>query len=414
MKNKINKFIDVPPRFDDLSFNKQRFLKHWKKIQKYLVILLIILLFISVYYYFFIKSNKLYDYHHYESYANTLLIKRTFQEGNFNELAFYIKYSLAHKLIYFQSLPFMFLFGESQFIHTYSRFLFNITLYIFLFYSLTKLMKAKKALILTLFLFSSYFSIESLASPYVDLTFFLSNSLLFIYTNLFIKNYKKHGFGLFISLILVFFSKSSALSFIPIYSFFILIYIFIKRKNVFFSSTKFICLIILSFIILFGIGYLFSPKSLSFDISRITARTIEGQKGMNLLNTIINSFVIMANKGIKINLFFLNKFRFMWYSIIAYLSQFYFIKKKKWFWLYLFMISELYLIFLFNILGVGGEFRYALQFYFIYLFAFFEIIFDSLSKLKVSFKSLINAYFSLLSTFTLIDLRYALIVDSTK
>ncbi|MBT3407589.1 hypothetical protein HN789_00750 [archaeon] len=389
---------ESPPSYDLINQKKRIRKKEWIVLKKYFLLLFIIFMFLSIFYFIFMSNNKLYDYHHYEQYANTLLILKALKQMKFEKFVLFIKFSLSNKIMFLQSIPFMLIFGESQLSYTYSRFLFNLFLYGILFYSLTKIMKRKKAFILTLFLCFSYFSIETLASSYIDLTFFLSSSIFFIYTYLFSKNYKTYNLELFISTVLVFFSKSTAIAFIPFFTFFMILYFIQRRETPIKFSVRFICIIVLSFFVLFAVGYFFSIDGLSHDIASTTQWTLKTNNKKGIINLVSNSILVMISKDIKPNIFFIEKFRFGWLVFITYISQIYFIKKRKFFWIYLFIISEFFLILLYNFLGMKLSYRFPMQFYLIYLLPIFEILYSLIKKIKIPFS--ITVLFCLMLLFS--------------
>jgi len=235
-----------------------------------------------------------------------------------------------------------------------------------------KIYEPKESFQLILFMMASYFSLELFASFYVDLTYFIMCAIFFASLYLFNNKPKENTWSLALIIFFMFISKNTSYILIPITSFFMIIYFFIQKKERITYIWSFIKSVISGFT-----AYLILILRFNFheDLIRGTGTFIsDNPKLGTILSRIFHYFI---QKKIDYNFYFLQKFHSLIYIIILYVSVTYLIlKKKNVFWILLFVISEFFFIFFYNIKGHHYDLRYFLLFYPVYLIIIFESLKD--------------------------------------
>jgi len=363
--------------------------KH-KDFTTYLILLILILSLVALVYFFLIDDVRLHNMSQYDYYGRTVMLTKTLKEGNMNLFLPIFRDYIGNEIIFFRSFPLMLFFGNSYFVYSFSNIIFNLGLMLFLYIVLNKIMLPQRAFFITLVLLFSHFFLELLFSPYADLNFFILSSIFFVYLSHLHKKPKEKHFTLIFIVFLMFLSRNISYLLIPLISFFYIMFTFIsnfkKRKYL----LKYIFLICLGFLIFFGLIFSFNPNYLAKDLSIQTDQILKTGLFSKLVKVVSTSVSAIKNNGILINNFIFAKFYFpesfnstMIFLGCIYLSQFYFLfKKKRRFWFILFIATELISLIYYNIINLGLDIRLHLPFYFIYLFPIIDMIYDLISKHK--------------------------------
>jgi len=371
-----------------------------KAFKKYFIILVFLGLLFSILYYFYLREfNHFYNVSYFDYYTKSVVITNLITQFNIKEIPLYY-YGPANRVIFFRSLPFMLLFGSSQFVFVYSNFFFNYGLLLFLYYSLTKIFEPKKAFLFILFIMSNYFFLELMASSYVDLSYFFVCSIFFIYLYLFYKNPTKIFSNLVVIIFLLFFIKNTSYLLVPFFLFFMILLLFFMNKTKY--IFRFILILVIGFSLYFSILLRFSLDNLLMYDLISTLGHLHGSFG-NQINTTFfqNFFSAIYTRGILENFFPLYKFENYFTIFFIYLSLIYlFLSKKNFFFIFLFFVSELFLFFVFNLVGFPYYIRMFLPFYFLYLFLLFEglLLFITSITTKKKFLIMLLLIFFLFST----------------
>jgi hypothetical protein len=397
------------PAFRTQGFKTQ---ENHREVKPYFIILFLIGLVMSFFYYFYLKYYEgLYFVHYYEYYTRAVVITDCLTKLDFLSAFGYYFNSYVDKILIFRSVPFFLLFGPSQFLFFYSNVFFNFFLFLILFHSLLKIMQPEKAFYLTLFILSQYFFIELLASFYVDLSFFLICSIFFIYLSAFDKDPEKYNIRLAFIIFFIFLIKNVSYLLLAILGVLFIIYFFIAKRKKVSHVLRFSIILVTGFLIYYAIALKCSNERLITDL-HASLPTIGLAESPTLISAISKIFKSFATMMIK-NHYFLNKFPFLRLNFIIYpVVIFVTYKKREAFWIFLFFVSEIFLIFFYNSADVHHhDYRYFLPVYFIYIYFAYEFIL--IVSNKFFSKSFVNVF--LLLSFSLLFLTsFIRLMDSSK
>jgi hypothetical protein len=195
---------------------------------------------------------------------------------------------------------------------------------------------------------------------------------------------------------------------VPVLGVLFVIYFLLTKDRGFIYALRFLSIL--------GVGFLFYYTFvLGFDY-RIFISDIHGGTGAfvpmephglaQIINRVIDYICI---KGLSQNFYLLKKFPFTWLNLLIYpVVIFVYYKKRNLFWLILFLISDVFFFFLYNIKGHYHEYRYFLLFYLVYFYFIYEfviIVFNNSLKINYfnKFLIIIIALFFSTGLFRLMD-----------
>jgi len=364
------------PAFRTDSLRTQESHSH---VKSYFITLFLIGSAVSLFYYFYLKyCGGFYFVHYYEYYTRAVVITDSLMKLDFLSAVRYGLGSYVDKIMILRSIPFLLLFGPSQFVFFYSNVFFNLFLLLILFHSLLKIMQPEKAFYLTLFILSQYFFTELLASFYVDLSFFLLCSIFFIYLSLFDKNPEKYNIRLMFIVFLLFLIKNVSYPLVPIVSILFIIYFFISKNKRMSYVLRFSIIVTAGFLIYYIVALRGSNQRLIEELRGSSMVSFNGSE--NLITTLRNIFRSFGFP--KNNFSVINKFPFFWFNLIIYqVVIFIAYKKRDAFWIFLFFVSEFFFFFFYNVKGHYHDYRYFLPFYFIYLYFVYEFLIILFNKI---------------------------------
>lgn len=368
-------------------------------VSTYFITLSLIGLALSIFYSFYLKYyGGIYFTHYYEYYTRAVVITDSLKRLDFLSALRYYFQSFVNKILIFRSVPFLLLFGQSQFVFLYSNVLFNLFLLLILFHSLLKIMQPEEAFSFTLFILSQYFFIEQLASYYIDLSLFLACSIFFIYLSLFDKNFRKYNIRLIFIVFLLLLIKNISYALVAVVGISLIIYFLISKNK------KWVYVLRLTIILAAGFFVYYMVLGCSKDL---LLKDLHPAMPKNLPLLLIGkklTLISAASRIIKLfgqlqpfgNHYFVDKFPPFWFNILIYpVVLFVAYKRRDKFWILLFFASEFLLIFFFSIKGIMFDRRYFLPFYFIYLYFAYEFIILTVGK--ISPKGSINKFLVLIS-----------------
>lgn len=203
-------------------------------------------------------------------------------------------------------------------------------------------------------------------------------------------------------MLLIFLAKSSSLALVPLFTLSTLVWFLIKKERgtkIKFIS-RFIFLVIISFLLFFCIGYMFSIEKIISRFYQVS--NVQFNNSIFSYPKDVSSF--MVNNSMAFNLFFLFKFgkwnillSFILYACILLIM----IKKGYTFLIHLFFTSEIFLILFFNVFGNIFQSRYIFIFYTIYFLIFLNLFYIFSSKkivttviyLFIFISLLVNSYY---------------------
>ncbi len=351
-----------------------------KPAKPYFILLFLIAAAISIFYYFYLKSyGGLYCAHYYEYYTKAVVITDLLKKLDLPTAYLLYLDSFPDKILIYRPAPFLMAFGSSQFTFFYSSVLFNMLLLVILFHSLLKIMRPESAFVLTFFILSQYFFIELLASFYVDLSFFLLCSIFFIYLSVFDKAPEKYNIRLALMVFLLFLVKNVSYPLMAVSGLLLTIYFLIAKKNRWAYIWRFWVILACGFLIYYLVALAGDLKRLVWDLDHANTNTDFGAPE-NLLLAIYKSFTSFRFSD---NYIVMNKSPFWWINILIYQIVIYMAyKKREVFWLIMFLVSEMFYVFFYNIQGhQDSEYRHFLAFYFVYIYFIYGFLTDIFNKL---------------------------------
>jgi hypothetical protein len=362
------------------------------RIPKDMAVLLILGVALAGLYLWVISEYSLYNIPHYEYYTRALLLYKSLIAGDWGNFYMFIENHIGNEITNFRSLPFMLLFGPTQIIYKFSAFILNYALFILLYLSFKKIYSSRKSMFLTLAFIFSYFTIELFAAPYTDLTFFLACTLYFIHLKAFAEDPRKSNLALALIIFLMLFTRSLSYVVLPVFSLFMLGY-FATKADRWKLLARYTLISLSGFLLFFGIVYGFSVSSLTREMTLPTMLMFNTERGTDFSAMGVGVILDVQSKGISDNRLFLRKFYTPENSQLAavilslmYISQFYLILKNERFWLFLFIISEICLLVIYNLLSIGYDIRFMLPFYFLYLYPAYAMVHDTIVKLPAKFR----------------------------
>ena len=232
-------------------------------------------------------------------------------------------------------------------------------LLIILFRTLLKIEKPFRAFTLILLILGSKFFLEMLLSFYIDLTYMLIFSIFLIYLYEFDKDHKKNNISLTFLVSLLFFTKNISYLIIPILLIFLTIYYYFYKKEKWSYLKKIWMTFLIGFLIYFTISSGLRGNLLRSDLDQGAGGNFEVRDFGFTVKSILNYFLKNIREGTFKNCLFLHKFKSIWISSALYLILIYnIISKKNKFWVLMFIFSDIFLFFFYNIKGHHFEFRY--------------------------------------------------------
>jgi hypothetical protein len=250
-----------------------------------------------------------------------------------------------------------------------------------LFYALTGIMRVKKAFMLVLVIVASSFFLELASNFYVDLTYFLLFSIFLVYFSIFHKDPKRHNLLLCALVFLLFLAKNTSYLLLPSFIFFMALWFLVTRqkRDGFNYIYRLLLIVSCGFLAYFIFSLGFSLDRMIEDIWTIGGEALTGMQGSNNPSSIISfaGIVLEYLAGLRFvaNSSMFNKFGkdMVLMAVALYLIVSYNIyQKKNSFFVAIFIFSESFFFFLFNILGNHHELRYFLPFYLVYIYLFYD------------------------------------------
>lgn len=363
---------------------KYNFKKPNSKIIIFYSILIVLIILLSFFYFNAIKKmpSNFTLIHYYDYYITSVVLTEKIVHFDIPEFYHLFVYSFPDKLIAISRIPFFIIFKPTTFVFNFSNYFINTILLIFLFKTLLRIEKPFRAFTLTLLIFGSKFFLEMLLSCYIDLSYMLIFSIFLIYLYEFDKDYKKNNISLVFLVFLLFFTKNVSYLLIPILLMSLTFYYLFYKKE----KKQYLKRIWLIFIIGFSIYFVISTglikERLMFDFHASGERF---DTGGNLFFTIKSATKFILNnfrEGVFKSFLFLFKFKSLTISIALYLVLAYNIfKKKNLFWVLMFIFSDIFLFFFYNIKGNHFEYRYFTVFYLIYFYLFYDFMYVACKRL---------------------------------
>ncbi|PIN78980.1 hypothetical protein COY26_02235 [Candidatus Woesearchaeota archaeon CG_4_10_14_0_2_um_filter_33_10] len=364
-KNKTNKI-------------KYNFKKPNSKIIIFYVILIFLIILLSFFYFNAIKRmpSNFTGIHYYEYYTSSVILTEKIRNLEFKDFYQLFLLTYADKLIILGRIPFFLLFTSTTLTFNFSNYFINMFLLIILFRTLLKIEKPFKAFTLILLVLGSKFFLETLLSFYIDLTYMLVFSIFLIYLYEFDKNHKKNNISLTLLVSLLFFTKNISYLIIPILLIFLTFYYYFYKKEKWSYLKKIWIIFLIGFLIYFTISTGLRGNRLMSDIDQGAGGNFEVRDFGFTMKSISNYFLKNIREGTFKNYLFLHKFNSIWISLALYLILIYnIISKKNKFWVLMFIFSDIFFFFFYNIKGHHFEFRYVTMFYLIYFYLFYDFIY---------------------------------------
>ncbi len=410
-KSKIKKKIDF------------RKIKKKIKDKKYHIILFFLcLIFLELYTSLF-SFYRIYSFNHYHQYSSTVIMLGELKEGNFAEGYQILSDGYPNKIFLFRSLPLIIFDRITQTRYVGMAILTNLILLYLLYLSLEQVFKTEYAFYFILFIMSSYFFLETLISPYVDLHWFFATALFYLAAYKFIKKKKNNYVELVLTVFLMFLSRNIAYIHFQIIFSFLVIYMLISKVE-YNRIGYFIGSSLIGFLLFFGIGFGFSSHRLvdNLDVGGMMSFQFgHGDENKTTIDTLSFQNLFKTSKSflknnIHIGFDFLNKFPVSLLNYLLYFSVIYsLIRKRNTLFVLLFFANEFFFVLLFNILNSVFVLRYFLAGYFIYLVLFFDLVREFVSEINKKIKKLnikwnhvvlLIALFSVLSSIPLLKRSY--------
>ncbi len=390
------------------------------KDKKYHIILFFLCLVLWGVYTHLFTVYRVYSVHHYNYYSNTVMMLEKLRSGDFLGSYNMFLYGLPNKIILIRSLPLVIFDRITQVRYVSMAILTNLLLLYLLFLSLEQVFKTEKAFYFTLFIMSSYFFLEILISPYVDLHWFFATALFYLAAYKFIILKKENYVEVVLTVLLIFLAKNTSYLFSPIIFSFLIIYMLIKKFK-YKRIDLFVWCCLIGFLLFFGIVARFSPQQLLFDMN-IGGQFYEDFGYEELPNSSDNSpgrqtMIISTYFFQKYSHFdfdFVNKFPFLFLNYLLYFAVIYnLIKKRNSFFILLFFANETFNIVFFNLLNAEVSYRFFLSGYFVYMYLFFDLIIqlvniiqEKMKKFKFKWNEFLLIIILFSASFSIFSLNY--------
>ncbi|MCX6710038.1 MAG: hypothetical protein NTV63_03755 [Candidatus Woesearchaeota archaeon] len=367
------------------------------KLTYYIIIALIGIILAPFFLRIISENPKFNGPHYYEYYTSSILMAEAIKSLDFKSLIYLYAGSYCDKMIFLLRIPVMLIFGYSPTLFVFTNYIVNIILLLFLYNAMLKFERTKEenilnieepektALFFILFIMASYFFLELQLSFYIDLTYFLLCALFLIYLCLFNNDCTKNNITLAIIIFLMMMAKNTSYILFPIFFAMSAIHFLITKKEKKWQYLKRLAIIFTAgtaLYLLIATG--FSPGLINMELSR--GYTMSGSPDLiyyeGMMPKIIHFAYAIIKRGIEINDYAFKKFSSAWLSVLVYIAATYYaIKGKNRFILYLFICSEIFLLFFFNIKGHRYELRLLTPMYFIYFYMFYFLGTDILRKI---------------------------------
>jgi hypothetical protein len=363
---------------------KYNFKKPNSKIIIFYSILIVLIILLSFFYFNAIKKmpSNFTLIHYYDYYTTSVVLAEKIVHFDIPGFYHLFVYSYPNKLTAITKIPFFIIFKPTTFVFNFSNYFINTILLIFLFKTLLRIEKPFRAFTLTLLIFGSKFFLEMLLSGYIDLGYMLIFSIFLIYLYEFDKDYKKNNISLAFLVFLLFFTKNVSYLLIPILLMSLTFYYLFYKKE----RKEYLKRIWLIFVIGFSISFIISTglmrNWLMSPFEQSGERWIETGNLFSVIESFIKFILNRFREGVFKSWLFLFKFKSLTVSIVLYLILAYnILKKRNLFWVLMFIFSDLFLFFFYNIRDIGFEFRHVTIFYLIYFYLFYDFMYVACKRL---------------------------------